>query len=293
MAAASRPQASDQGPAEVGRLGEAGLGEGGAPAVAAEADGLEVLGAGDVGDAAAAGAGEVVGREARALRVVGDEAEAVVVGAVREDEEGGQVAEGHADAGAAVGAAGGEDQAVDALAHQLLDVLALAGGIVGGVAHEDADAAVGELALEALHDRQGEAAEAVVGDEADGEALAAEQRLREVVRAEAELGRDADDAGAGLLAEGAGVVQRLRDGADADAGRLGDVADRLAAAADGRRPRSFHRAAEEAGDVVALQQQVDQHAGDDRDDDAGLQRAPVDGAELRRCGRPVSMTGTV
>ncbi len=221
------------------RLGEAGFGEGGAPAVAAQADRLEALGAGDVGDAAAAAGDEVLGGEARALGVVGDEAEGVVVGAVREDEEDGQVAERHDDRRAAVGAAGGEDQAVDALAEELLDVLALAGGVVGGVAHEDADAAVGELALEPLHDRQGEAAEAVVGDQADGEALAAEERLREVVGAEAELGGDADDAGAGLGAEGAGVVERLRDGADADAGRDGDVADGLRARRSRRGPGRF------------------------------------------------------
>ena len=216
-----------------GRCSEAGGGEPGAPPVAAEADGFEALGAGDVGDAAAAGAGEVVGGEARALRVVGKEAEARLVDAVREDEERRQVAQRHADGGAAVGAASGEDQAVDTLAHQLFDVLALALGFVSGVAHEDADAAVGELALEAFHDRQGEAAEAVVGDEANGEALPAEQRLSEVVRSETELARDADDAGTSLRAQSAGVVQRLRDGADADPGRHRDVADRLPFPADG------------------------------------------------------------
>ena len=47
-------------------------------------------------------------------------------------------------AGPAVGAARGDDEAVDALAEQLLDMLALALRIVGGVAHEDGDAAVGE-----------------------------------------------------------------------------------------------------------------------------------------------------
>ena len=93
--------------------------------------------------------------------------------------------------GALVGAAGGDHEAVDALAQQLVEMLALARRIVGGVAHEDARCGCRRGAPPGLDDRHGEAAEAVVGDEPDGEALAAVQALREVVRAEAELAGDA------------------------------------------------------------------------------------------------------
>ena len=56
------------------------------------------------------------------------------------------------------------------------------------------------------------------------------------------------------------------------------------------RLRSLDGAAEEAGHVVPLQQQVDADARDDRDRDAGLQHPPVGAAEagLRRARPPGS-----
>ena len=72
----------------------------------------------------------------------------------------------HVESAARVGAAGRHHDAVDALAEQRVDVPRLALRIVGAVAHEDRDAAVGEMLLEPLHDRHREAAEAVAGDQA-------------------------------------------------------------------------------------------------------------------------------
>ena len=119
--------------------------------------------------------------------VVGEEAERVgVVGLAEDVDDGEAVGEG-ADGGALVGAAGGDDEAVDALAEELVEVLALARGVVGGVAHEDGDAGVGEALLQRLDDRDGEAAEAVVGDDADGARARAAQAVGEVVRAVADL----------------------------------------------------------------------------------------------------------
>jgi hypothetical protein len=66
----------------------------------------------------------------------------------------------------------------------------------------------------------------VAGDEADREGLAAMQALREVVRAEAQRLRHRDDPRARLLFQAAAVVERLRNGADADIGGAGDIADR-------------------------------------------------------------------
>ena len=98
--------------------------------------------------------------------------------------------------------------------------------IVGRIAHEDRDAAVGEMLLQPFHDGNAEAAEIVVRDQPDGESLAAMQALREVVRPKAQLLRDGDHLVARLLAQAAAVVQRLRRRAHADARRARDVADR-------------------------------------------------------------------
>ena len=50
---------------------------------------------------------------------------------------------------------------------------------------------------------------------------------------------------------------------------------------------SFHRTAQEAGDVVFLEEHVEEHARDDRDGDPGLQHPPVrpaDAGLLARSG---------
>ena len=167
----------------------------------------------------------MVDGEHGAALVVGDEAASVGVVALREDIEQGDARGGYPEPRAPVGAAGGDDDAVDPLGEERLDVLRLALGIVGGVAHEDGDAAVGQALLEPLHDRDGEAAEGVGGDQADGEGLPAVQALGEVVGAEAEFLGARDHPLARLLAEAAIVVERLRHGADTDLSKPRDVAD--------------------------------------------------------------------
>src|SRR5262245_38045774 len=51
------------------------------------------------------------------------------------------------------------------------------------------------------------------------------------------------------------------------------------------RPRktrgSLHGAAQESGDVVLLEEHVEEHAGNDRDGDSCLQQAPVGAADRR------------
>ena len=85
------------------------------------------------------------------------------------------------------------------LPQKLVEMLALARRIVGGVAHEDGDALVGEPLLQRLDDREGEAAEAVVGDDADRARSGAMQALGEVVRPIADLAGDAQYLVARLL----------------------------------------------------------------------------------------------
>ena len=60
-----------------------------------------------------------------------------------------------------IGAPARNHDAVDPLGEKGLDVLRLTLGIVGGVAHEDGDAAVGQALLQPFHDRDGEAAERI------------------------------------------------------------------------------------------------------------------------------------
>ena len=123
-------------------------------------------------------------------------------------------------------------------------MLALARRIVGGVAHEDGDALVGEPLLQRLDDREGEAAETVVGDDADGARLGAMQALRQVVRPVADLAGDAQHLFAGLLAQPAAGVERLRGGADRHFGEPRDVADGRRAAKAACRPAGVRWAAD-------------------------------------------------
>ena len=111
--------------------------------------------------------------------------------------------------------------------------------------------------LERLDDREGEAAEAVVGDDADGARLAAVQALGEVVRPEAELAlRRAMILVAGLLAAGVPELFSAFDAVPmltpAAARRRGWSGGRARCGRDGRvglrdgLVHLLHRAAEEA-----------------------------------------------
>ena len=169
-------------------------------------------------------------REHRPALVVRQQAERAGIVGVGEDVDHGQPVGEGADRRPGVGAAGGHHQPVDALAQQLVEVLALAGRVVGGVAHEDGDALVGQPLLQRLDDRDGEAAEAVVRDDADGLRAGAAQAVGQVVRPVADLVGGAHDPVAGLLPHPAGPVQRLGGGADRDAGGARQVLDRGGAA---------------------------------------------------------------
>ena len=114
-------------------------------------------------------------RQPRPLLVVGHEAGRLGIVGLRIDVETRDAEVRHVGRRPPVGAARGDHQPVDPLAQELLEMLPLALRIVGGVAHEHGDALVGEARLEPLHDRQGEAAEAVGGDHPDRQALAAVQ----------------------------------------------------------------------------------------------------------------------
>src|SRR5439155_2422750 len=103
------------------------------------------------------------------------------------------------------------------------DMLRLAPGIVGGVAHENRHAAVGHAFLKAFHDRNREAAETVGRYQANRQALAAVETLCETVRTESQLLGDGNDLVASLLPEIAVLVESLGDGANADIGETGDV----------------------------------------------------------------------
>jgi hypothetical protein len=115
----------------------------------------------------------------------------------------------HVEHTAGIDATGGDHDSVDPLLKERLDVQHLPFRIVCGIAHEDRDAAVGEVLLQPLHDGDAKAAEIVVGDEPNGEGLAAMQALRQVVRLEADRLRHLDHALACFLAQLAVIVQRF------------------------------------------------------------------------------------
>ena len=142
---------------------------------------------------------------------------------MREDIDDRNAGRGQFEPGPPVGTARRHHDPVDPLSNQRLDVLRLAQGIVGGVAHEHRHAAVGQAFFEALHDRNGEAAETVGRYEADRQAVAAMETLGEIVWTESQLLGDGNDLVAGLLSQIAVLVESLGDGADADLGEAGDV----------------------------------------------------------------------
>ncbi len=176
----------------VARL-EAGFGERGAIALLAQPHGLEALRAGDMSNPLAAERGEMADRKRRAPLVVRQEAQCVRILDPRKDVDHRQPASRGLDRLALVGAARGDDEAIDALAKQLIDVPALPHRVVGRIAHEDRDAVVGESPLQSRDDRKGEAAEAVVGENADRHRARAVQALREAVRPVADVLGDREE----------------------------------------------------------------------------------------------------
>ena len=239
---------------------------------------------------------QMLRREHRAALVIRYEPKGVRLIRLRIDVEDRDIRAMHFKPPARIGPPARHHDPVDALAEERIDVACFALGVVGAVAHEDRDAAVGKVLLQPLHDGDREPAEAVAGDEAHREALSAMQALREVVRAEAHLLRDGSDLGPRLLLQAAAIVEGLRNGADADLGHARHVVNGQRGASRPLRPlaggavaacrsvrgvcrHSLHHAAQEARDVVALQQQVDGDAGYHRDRHAGLQHSPVCAAE--------------
>ena len=227
----------------------------------------------------------------RAAFVVGQQRKRPGIVGLREDVDDRQTVSERADRGALVGAARGNHEPIDAFSQKLVEMLALALGIVSGVAHEDRYAGFRQPLLQRLDDRKGEPPETVIGDDADRARLRAVQALRQVVRPIADLARDAHHLFARLLAEPAARIERFRCRADRHIGKARDVADSRSSAKSEEsvgRPSGgggsascmlFDRPAEKAGHVVFLQQQIEGHAGDDRDGDAGLEHAPVGAAD--------------
>ena len=97
--------------------------------------------------------------------------------------------------------------------------------VIGGVAHENADALRGKDGFQPVHDGHGEAAETVVGNQADGAGQAGMQAFGKGIRAELQVLGHGQHAGAGIGSDGSGLVQRLGHGADRDTGGAGDIAD--------------------------------------------------------------------
>ena len=164
-------------------------------------------------------------RKPRAALVVRQEAKRVGVLDLREHIDHRQAARGRLDRSAPVGPPRGDHETVNALAQELIDVAALAHGIVGGVAHEDGDAVIGQAPLERLDDRKREAAEAVIGENANRHRARPMQALREIVRAIVDRLGDLENLGARFGAEPPIGVERLRDRSDRHARESRHIAD--------------------------------------------------------------------
>ena len=222
-------------------LGQSGLGKGRAVAVAPETHGLEMLGSRDMGDALPAERRQMGNGQHGAAFVVGKQRERSGVVCLREDVDDRQAMCERADRSALVCAARCHHESVDAFSQQLVEMLALAFGIISGVAHEHRYAGFGQPLLESFDDRKGEPTETVIGDDADRARLRPMQALRQVVRAIADLARDAHHLFARVLAQSATSIERFRCRTDRDIREARDVAyGRSPAESEGRR-KAFGR----------------------------------------------------
>ena len=122
-------------------------------------------------------------RKPRAALVVRQEAERVGVLDLREHIDHRQAARGRLDRRALIGPSRGDHEPINALAQELSNVVPLARGIVGRVAHEDGDAIIEQASLQRLDDRKREPAEAVIGENANRHRARPMQALRQILRA--------------------------------------------------------------------------------------------------------------
>jgi len=122
----------------------------------------------------------MVAGQAAATQIVRQEAERLRILHLGERVENGNGVRAQSKPRPRVRAAGGDDDAVHALRQELLDMLALAVGIVRPTAQKDRHARVFERVLDAFQDRNAEAAVTVGGDQADCEGAPAQQALRQM-----------------------------------------------------------------------------------------------------------------
>ena len=121
---------------------------------AALAHRLEVAGPGDVGDPAASQPDQMLDGEPAAAAVVGQQAERPRIGDLGEGVDDRHRRVGADRAATAVGAAAGDDDAVDALGQQGIDVLALADRVVARVHRKTEMRAALEGVLDAFEQRE-------------------------------------------------------------------------------------------------------------------------------------------
>ena len=95
---------------------------------------------------------EVLDREHRAARVIGQDTQRSRVVHLREDVDHRQIVGAQIDRRTPVHPARSDHQPVDLFAQQLVETLLLARRVVGGVAHENRDTQISELTLERFDD---------------------------------------------------------------------------------------------------------------------------------------------
>jgi hypothetical protein len=164
-----------------------------------------------VGDPAAAERHQVLGGEAGAVLVVGEDGEvAGVVGlAVHVHDRDRDLA---GERGAQVVGVAEEHEAVDLAGEQRADVVLPADRVAARVAEQHGHLAVGERVLDAEQDRDGEAAGELVGQQADGAGAAGQEAAGQRVGLERELVGRLEHPAAGLRRDLVAGVERLGRG---------------------------------------------------------------------------------
>ena len=136
-----------------------------------------------MGQAAAARTEQVFGRQPSTLGIIGDEAERLAIRDLGKSIEDGHRRAAHVDRGPRIDAPARDDDAVDLLGQQRVDVPALMGGVIARVAQEDGHLCGIERVLDALEERNAEAAIPVRREQADRATAPAQEALHQIVRA--------------------------------------------------------------------------------------------------------------
>ena len=176
-----------------------------------------------VRDAGSTGGDEVFGGEDADLVVVRADEVGVEVGVGSIEQDEGRALLGDPAEVDGGGLAGGYDEGVEAIGHEVLDLGLFEGGVAVGGGDDEEEVVLAELGGEGLGDLSEEGVDEVGDDEADEFAVAGDEGAGHEVGAVVELFDAREDLVPCLDGDVGMVAEGLGDGDDGDSESLGDV----------------------------------------------------------------------